>query len=887
MSSGKCEGRTARSPWSVTTRRPARTPPRCSRVSSRSWASTVNFQKVTHDIMYTKFCSVPENAPEVCPNVGWLKDFNDGQSMLDPTFNGDNVVPENNSNWPQLDVPEINEAIDEAKLIDDPEERNQAWADVDTIDQRAGPGDPVGLGQPGEHRLGRRGRRDQHVQRELGSLVHVAEAVGIGSADRSSDEKGPAAGERRVPFSPAPNRRWPATSVRRLLWSFLLLILSARSSSSSSTSSPRPTRRSCAPAARPTRTRSQAIRESLGLDKSVLEQFWIYIKGVFTPARPAGDRRPRAALLRAQLPVQRRRLRRDQVATCRRRSMLVTGAVIVWLAIAIPVGIISAVKSRSLLDRTTMITTLAFISAPVFWLGLVALYLFAQDVGVIQIFPGIGSYAQADDFVGKVGSMLLPWAVLAAATAAIYARYLRSQMIDVMGEDYIRTARAKGLPERRVIMKHALRSAITPIVTLLGLDVAVLLAGNAILTETVFNIPGVGAETFNAIKRSDLPMIQGITLFGAFFIVTLNLIVDIALRLPRSEGPLPMSATGPLLRVEDLMVHFDTDEGVVKAVDGVSFDVKRGEMLGIVGESGSGKSVANMTILGLTRAAQRRDLGPDHVRGPRPARRSTDEDLREIRGNQISMIFQDPLSSLHPFYKVGKQLVEAIQVHQDLDDEAAMARAIELLGLVGIPDPERRVGEYPHEFSGGMRQRAMIAMALTNDPKLLIADEPTTALDVTTQAQILRLIERLRQEFGMAVIMITHDLGVVAEVADRVHGHVRRPGGRVGHPRPDLLRPAAPLHLGPARLADPDRQAAHRPPGADRRPAAVADRAPRGLRVPPPLPARLRPSCTQLPPLEERIPERGHADRCWLPPEQKKTLRVVSSGEIGLEEPAA
>ncbi len=133
--------------------------------------------------------------------------------------------------------------------------------------------------------------------------------------------------------------------------------------------------------------------------------------------------------------------------------MLVTGAVIVWLAIAIPVGIISAIKSRSLLDRTTMVTTLAFISAPVFWLGLVALYLFAQDVGVIPIFPGIGSYAQADDFIGKVGSMLLPWAVLAAATAAIYARYLRSQMIDVMGEDYIRTARAKGLPERRVIMQ--------------------------------------------------------------------------------------------------------------------------------------------------------------------------------------------------------------------------------------------------------------------------------------------------------------------------------------------------------------------------------------------------------------------------------------------------
>ncbi len=270
-----------------------------------------------------------------------------------------------------------------------------------------------------------------------------------------------------------------------------------------------------------------AIRESLGLDKSVPEQFWIYFKGVFTPLDlPGTDEHGPLYFGRSYqsnadvFDV----IKTDLPAT----GLLVLGSVIVWLGIAIPVGIISAVKRRSLLDRVTMITSLAFISAPVFWLGLVALYLFAEDVGVLSIFPGIGSYATAETFPAKVETMLLPWFVLAAATAAIYARYLRSQMIDVMGEDYIRTARAKGLPERRVIMGHALRSAITPIVTLLGLDVAVLLAGNAILTETVFNIPGLGAETFNAIKRSDLPMIQGITLFGAFFIVTFNLIVDIA-----------------------------------------------------------------------------------------------------------------------------------------------------------------------------------------------------------------------------------------------------------------------------------------------------------------------------------------------------------------------
>ena len=270
-----------------------------------------------------------------------------------------------------------------------------------------------------------------------------------------------------------------------------------------------------------------AIRESLGLDQSILTQFWIYIKGVFTPLDlPGTDSHGPLYFGRS---YQSNADVKDVIfSDLPATGLLVFGAVVVWLAVAFPVGIISAIRQRTLLDRSTMITTLIFISAPVFWLGLVALYLFSKDVGVFPIFPGIGSYSQADDFLGRVGSMLLPWAVLAAATAAIYARYLRSQMIDVMEEDYIRTARAKGLPERRVIARHVLRSAVTPIVTLLGLDVAVLLAGNAILTETVFNIPGVGAETFNAIKRSDLPMIQGITLFGAFFIVTLNLLVDIA-----------------------------------------------------------------------------------------------------------------------------------------------------------------------------------------------------------------------------------------------------------------------------------------------------------------------------------------------------------------------
>jgi peptide/nickel transport system permease protein len=258
------------------------------------------------------------------------------------------------------------------------------------------------------------------------------------------------------------------------------------------------------------------IRQSLGLDQPIYTQYYEYMKGIVLHFDFGYSYRSNAdvrTLILDRLPA---------------TIWLVTGAAILWLAMGIPVGIISAVKRRSLLDRTTMVTSLAFISAPVFWLGLVALYLFAQDVGVIQIFPGIGSYADADTVPAKFESMLLPWIVLAAASAAIYARYLRSSMIDVMSEDYIRTARAKGIPERRVIMHHGVRSAITPIVTLLGLDIGVLLAGNAILTETVSNIPGVGRLVFTAIETSDLPVIQGVTLFGAFFIIIFNLIVDIA-----------------------------------------------------------------------------------------------------------------------------------------------------------------------------------------------------------------------------------------------------------------------------------------------------------------------------------------------------------------------
>jgi len=257
------------------------------------------------------------------------------------------------------------------------------------------------------------------------------------------------------------------------------------------------------------------IRHSLGLDKPIYAQYVTYMGQVFLHFNFGFSYQynvPVRQLIFSRLPA---------------TVWLVTGAVIIWLGIGLSVGIISAIRRRSLIDRASMTGSLALISAPVFWLGLVSLYLFADDIGVWKIFPGQGSYAAASTFPQKFASMILPWLVLAAATSAVYARYMRASMIDTMSEDYIRTARAKGLPERTVIRRHAVRSAITPIVTLVGLDVGTLLAGNAILTETVFNIPGVGRLLYNAINVSDLTTIQGITLFGAFFIVFFNLVVDI------------------------------------------------------------------------------------------------------------------------------------------------------------------------------------------------------------------------------------------------------------------------------------------------------------------------------------------------------------------------
>src|ERR687885_518309 len=222
-----------------------------------------------------------------------------------------------------------------------------------------------------------------------------------------------------------------------------------------------------------------------------------------------------------------------------------------------------------------------------------------------------------------------------------------------------------------------------------------------------------------------------------------------------------------LLEVKGLKVRFTTEDGVVRAVDGVDFELDRGKVLGIVGESGSGKSVTAMTLLGLTRDKNTRFEG-EVLYKVRDVLKMRNEELQDVRGNEMAMIFQDPMTSLNPVYTVGAQICEAIQIHERVEKRSGQRRAVELLRQVGIPNPESRVDDYPHQFSGGMRQRAMIAMALACNPDVLIADEPTTALDVTIQAQIIDLIDRLKDDFNSAVILITHDLGVVAEIADEI-----------------------------------------------------------------------------------------------------------------------
>jgi peptide/nickel transport system ATP-binding protein len=335
-----------------------------------------------------------------------------------------------------------------------------------------------------------------------------------------------------------------------------------------------------------------------------------------------------------------------------------------------------------------------------------------------------------------------------------------------------------------------------------------------------------------------------------------------------------------LLEVNDLQVSFRTADGILDAVRGLSFSLDEGQTLGIVGESGSGKSVSTQTIMGLTRGA--RVSGEALFEGNDLLQMNTRQ-LQRIRGSQVGMIFQDPLSSLHPYYRVGWQIVEMLQAHSErISKQRARARAAELLRLVGIPQPERRIDDYPHQFSGGMRQRAMIAMAMALNPKLLIADEPTTALDVTVQAQVLQVMQRLQEEFGTAIILITHDLGVVAELADNVvvmyAGKAMEHGERdeifYSHHNPytEGLLLSLPAYGGERERLRP-----------------IAGQPPSLITMPPGCPFRPRcpyafDKCIEEPPLIDVEGDAGHQSACWLPvdPRKRDKIRRETLGQDAL-----
>ena len=409
-----------------------------------------------------------------------------------------------------------------------------------------------------------------------------------------------------------------------------------------------------------------------------------------------------------------------------------------------------------------------------------------------------------------------------------------------------------------------LRTSLIPVVTLLGLDFGAAVGGTVILIEPIFGIEGVGQYAQESVTHLDLPPLMALTLYGG------------VLRRPRAtrsstsptRGSIPgsaLSSAEPILQVEDLRVSFVTEGGVVEAVRGVSFELAPGEVLGVVGESGCGKSVTAMALTGLNRNDPNARFGGSvRFRGSELLTLG-ERELRRVRGAEIAMIFQDPMTSLNPVHRVGSLIAETLRAHIAISWGDAMTRAVELLREVGIPEPERRAHDYPHQLSGGMRQRVMIAMALACEPAVLIADEPTTALDVTIQAQILRLIQRMRETHGAAVVLITHDLGVVARMADRVAVMY---AGRIveqGTVRDLFHRPQHPYTLGAARVDSPDRPRAPRP-ACTRSPGQPPslDGTRRGLLVPGRAARTRTRAARRRRPSPQRFGAPGHLDACWL-----------------------
>ena len=486
--------------------------------------------------------------------------------------------------------------------------------------------------------------------------------------------------------------------------------------------------------------------------------------------------------------------------------------------------------------------------------------------------------------------LAIPYIVLAVAIASIMGkgvntviivlgltgwlgicRIVRSSFLSLKQLEYVEASHALGYSRWRIMFRHILPNALQPIIVY-----GTIAVGGVILAEAALSFLGVGpvyptpawglmvSEGKSVISvapahavlpgSGDLPHRPGLRVRRR--------------RPPRRPGPeaeVTLSTPGSrelLLSVRDLHAKFTTDDGVVRAVDGVSFDVHRGEVFSIVGESGSGKSVTAMTILGLLPTIEV-DEGQILWKA-RDLLTVSEEERRKIRGGEIAMIFQDPLTALNPVHTIGRQIGEMARIHEGLSKKDAEKRAVEMLDLVGIPEAAKRASMYPHEFSGGMRQRAMIAMAITCNPDLLIADEPTTALDVTVQAQVLEVLIDIKDEIDSAIILITHDLGVVAGLADQVMVMYAGRQVEMGTTDGDLLRVAPPVHPRPAGEPPAPRRRRRRAAPADHGVAAVADPPAAGLRVPPALPLRpgarpLRHRGARAAPRHRRCPPRRRA----------------------------
>jgi peptide/nickel transport system permease protein len=441
------------------------------------------------------------------------------------------------------------------------------------------------------------------------------------------------------------------------------------------------------------------------------------------------------------------------------------------LIVSIPVGLFAGYKG-GIVDNAIMRIMDALSSIP-------ALVLALSLVGVLG--PSINN------------------AILAIAIVVCpgFIRQIRAQALAVREETFIEASNSLGTPQRRILFKRVLPNVASPLIVAASLALGGALVAEAGLSLLGFGIQPPDASWGNMLQRGRVAINQhpwqvftpGIAL--ALTILAFNTLGDglrdaLGLGLPKGKvaikgrlgltsvreearkAPKQQPAAENLLEVHNLSVEFINEQGALTVVQDVSFDLKQGEILGLVGESGSGKTVTSLAIMRLIPSPPGRIASGSVWFDGKDMLSLSLPELRKMRGNDMAMVFQDPMTSLNPAFTIGDQLVEAIRLHQPLKKDAAKTRAVELLDLVGIPDPQRRMKDYPHQFSGGMRQRALLAVALSCEPKLLIADEPTTALDVTVQAQILDLLRKLQREMGMSVIFVTHDLGVVADLCDRV-----------------------------------------------------------------------------------------------------------------------